>query len=52
VQRGKLLDSLTLFCFGRSLLTLVQPLRLRLRIGYSHPSAGQVMDQVNWAEPS
>ncbi|KAK4453147.1 adaptin N terminal region-domain-containing protein [Podospora aff. communis PSN243] len=28
------------------------PLRLRLRIGYSHPSAGQVMDVVNWAEPS
>ena len=29
-----------------------QPLRLRLRIGYTHPSAGQVMDQVNWTEPS
>ncbi|KAK7967818.1 uncharacterized protein PG986_002095 [Apiospora aurea] len=28
------------------------PLRLRLRIGYTHPSAGQVMDQVNWTEPS
>ncbi|SPN98839.1 probable gamma-adaptin precursor [Cephalotrichum gorgonifer] len=28
------------------------PLRLRLRIGYTHPSAGQVMDQVNWSEPS
>uniref|UniRef100_A0A0B7JVW3 AP-1 complex subunit gamma n=1 Tax=Bionectria ochroleuca TaxID=29856 RepID=A0A0B7JVW3_BIOOC len=28
------------------------PLRLRLRIGYSHPTAGQVMDQVNWTEPS
>ncbi|ORY71748.1 adaptin N terminal region-domain-containing protein [Pseudomassariella vexata] len=28
------------------------PLRLRLRIGYSHPSAGQVVDQVNWTEPS
>lgn len=27
------------------------PLRLRLRIGYSHPSAGQVMDQANWTEP-
>ncbi|RKU44897.1 clathrin associated protein complex large subunit [Coniochaeta pulveracea] len=28
------------------------PLRLRLRIGYTHPSAGQVTDQVNWTEPS
>ncbi|KAM4064799.1 AP-1 complex subunit gamma-1 [Hirsutella rhossiliensis] len=28
------------------------PLRLRLRIGYAHPSAGQVIDQVNWTEPS
>lgn len=28
------------------------PLRLRLRVGYTHPSAGQVMDQVNWTEPS
>ncbi|TDZ21552.1 AP-1 complex subunit gamma-1 [Colletotrichum orbiculare MAFF 240422] len=28
------------------------PLRLRLRIGYAHPSAGEVMDQVNWTEPS
>ncbi|KJZ75671.1 hypothetical protein HIM_04828 [Hirsutella minnesotensis 3608] len=28
------------------------PLRLRLRIGYEHPAAGQVMDQVNWTEPS
>ncbi|KAJ9142762.1 AP-1 complex subunit gamma [Pleurostoma richardsiae] len=28
------------------------PLRLRLRIGYTSPSAGQVMDQVNWSEPS
>ncbi|KAK1760931.1 adaptin N terminal region-domain-containing protein [Echria macrotheca] len=28
------------------------PLRLRLRIGYTHPSAGQVMDVVNWVEPS
>jgi len=28
------------------------PLRLRLRIGYSHPTAGQVMDVVNWTEPS
>ncbi|KAI2608476.1 Adaptor protein complex AP-1 gamma subunit [Hypoxylon fragiforme] len=27
-------------------------LRLMLRIGYSHPSAGQVMDQVKWTEPS
>ncbi|KAF4982006.1 hypothetical protein FZEAL_2256 [Fusarium zealandicum] len=27
-------------------------LRLRLRIGYTHPVAGQVMDQVNWSEPS
>ncbi|KAF4582943.1 AP-1 complex subunit gamma-1 [Ophiocordyceps camponoti-floridani] len=27
-------------------------LRLRLRIGYTHPSKGQVMDQVNWTEPS
>ncbi|KAK2072295.1 hypothetical protein P8C59_006657 [Phyllachora maydis] len=27
------------------------PLRLRLRIGYSHPTAGQVMEQVNWSEP-
>ncbi|KAI2602415.1 Adaptor protein complex AP-1 gamma subunit [Hypoxylon sp. NC1633] len=27
------------------------PLRLMLRIGYSHPSAGQVMDQVKWTEP-
>ncbi|GAB0139198.1 hypothetical protein EsDP_00007411 [Epichloe bromicola] len=26
-------------------------LRLRLRIGYTHPSAGEVMDQVNWTEP-
>ncbi|KAG5983726.1 hypothetical protein E4U55_007311 [Claviceps digitariae] len=26
-------------------------LRLRLRIGFVHPSAGQVMDQVNWTEP-
>ncbi|KAM3463550.1 hypothetical protein MY5147_001760 [Beauveria neobassiana] len=26
------------------------PLRLRLRIGYTHPSAGQVMEQVNWTE--
>lgn len=31
---------------------IVQALRLRLRIGYNHPSAGQVMDQVNWTEPS
>ncbi|KOS17330.1 AP-1 complex subunit gamma-1 [Escovopsis weberi] len=28
------------------------PLRLRLRIGFTHPVAGQVMDQVNWTEPS
>lgn len=28
------------------------PLRLRLRITYMHPTAGQVMDQVNWTEPS
>ncbi|KAK9782303.1 putative Gamma-adaptin [Seiridium cardinale] len=28
------------------------PLRLRLRVGYTHPSAGQVVDQVNWTEPS
>lgn len=28
------------------------PLRLRLRIGYTHPAAGPVMDQVNWTEPS
>ncbi|AEO63274.1 uncharacterized protein THITE_2108304 [Thermothielavioides terrestris NRRL 8126] len=28
------------------------PLRLRLRIGYSHPTAGQVVDVVNWTEPS
>lgn len=28
------------------------PLRLRLKIGYVHPSAGQVNDQVNWTEPS
>ncbi|KAJ3515335.1 hypothetical protein NM208_g14976 [Fusarium decemcellulare] len=27
------------------------PLRLRLRIGYTHPAVGQVMDQVNWTEP-
>ncbi|PFH60854.1 hypothetical protein XA68_10211 [Ophiocordyceps unilateralis] len=27
-------------------------LRLRLRIGYTHSTAGQVMDQVNWTEPS
>ncbi|UNI24456.1 clathrin associated protein complex large subunit [Purpureocillium takamizusanense] len=27
-------------------------LRLRLRIGYTHPTAGQVLDQVNWTEPS
>ncbi|KAL2195031.1 adaptin N terminal region-domain-containing protein [Corynascus similis CBS 632.67] len=28
------------------------PLRLRLRIGYTHPTAGQVLDVVNWTEPS
>ncbi|ROW15460.1 hypothetical protein VPNG_02360 [Cytospora leucostoma] len=28
------------------------PLRLRLRIQYAHPTAGQVVDQVNWTEPS
>ncbi|KAK4191372.1 adaptin N terminal region-domain-containing protein [Podospora australis] len=28
------------------------PLRLRLKIGYSHPSAGNVMDVVAWQEPS
>ncbi|KAF5635233.1 AP-1 complex subunit gamma-1 [Fusarium sp. NRRL 25303] len=28
------------------------PLRLRLRIAYTHPTAGQVMDQVNWTESS
>ncbi|KAF3760182.1 hypothetical protein M406DRAFT_52243 [Cryphonectria parasitica EP155] len=28
------------------------PLRLRLRIQYASPAAGQVMDQVNWSEPS
>ncbi|KAI4867781.1 Adaptor protein complex AP-1 gamma subunit [Hypoxylon rubiginosum] len=28
------------------------PLRLMLRVGYSHPSAGQVVDQVKWTEPS
>ncbi|KAI1319195.1 adaptin N terminal region-domain-containing protein [Xylariaceae sp. FL0255] len=28
------------------------PLRLMLRVGYTHPSAGQVMDQVKWTEPS
>ncbi|KAG6031545.1 hypothetical protein E4U41_007536 [Claviceps citrina] len=27
-------------------------LRLRLRVGYVHPSVGQVVDQVNWTEPS
>ncbi|KAG5950585.1 hypothetical protein E4U53_004805 [Claviceps sorghi] len=26
-------------------------LRLRLRIGFAHPSAGEVMEQVNWTEP-
>ncbi|PON23160.1 AP-1 complex subunit gamma-1 [Trichoderma gamsii] len=28
------------------------PLRLRLRIALTHPAAGQVVDQVNWAESS
>ncbi|CAN8095794.1 unnamed protein product [Discula destructiva] len=28
------------------------PLRLRLRIQYASPSAGQSTEQVNWAEPS
>ncbi|CAK7204140.1 clathrin associated protein complex large subunit [Sporothrix eucalyptigena] len=28
------------------------PLRLRLRIGFTHPSSGQVVEQVNWTEPS
>ncbi|KAL1842042.1 hypothetical protein VTJ49DRAFT_6112 [Mycothermus thermophilus] len=28
------------------------PLRLKLRIGYTHPTAGQVLDVVNWTEPS
>ncbi|KAH9910057.1 Adaptor protein complex AP-1 gamma subunit [Xylariomycetidae sp. FL2044] len=28
------------------------PLRLLLRVGYAHPSAGQVMDQVRWTEPA
>ncbi|KAJ2895199.1 AP-1 complex subunit gamma-1 [Zalerion maritima] len=27
-------------------------LRLRLRIGYNHAVAGQVLDQANWTEPS
>ncbi|ROT34793.1 AP-1 complex subunit gamma-1 [Sodiomyces alkalinus F11] len=27
-------------------------LRLRLRIQFIHPSAGQLMEQVNWTEPS
>ncbi|KAL0465037.1 adaptin N terminal region domain-containing protein [Neurospora intermedia] len=27
-------------------------LRLRLKIGYTHPTAGQVLDLVNWTEPS
>lgn len=27
------------------------PLRLRLKIGYTHPTAGQVLDLVNWTEP-
>ncbi|KAH8888782.1 hypothetical protein GQ53DRAFT_808170 [Thozetella sp. PMI_491] len=28
------------------------PLRLRLRIQFASPSAGEVTDQVNWSEPS
>ncbi|KAI1126810.1 adaptin N terminal region-domain-containing protein [Nemania abortiva] len=28
------------------------PLRLMLRVGYRHPTTGQVMDQVKWTEPS
>ncbi|KAJ4385320.1 clathrin associated protein complex large subunit [Neurospora sp. IMI 360204] len=28
------------------------PLRLRLKIGYTHPTAGEVLDLVNWTEPS
>jgi AP-1 complex subunit gamma-1 len=28
------------------------PLRLRLRIGLTHPTAGPVVEQVNWTEPS
>ncbi|KAL3419562.1 ap-1 complex subunit gamma-1 [Phlyctema vagabunda] len=27
------------------------PLRLRLKITYAHPSAGQITDQVDWSEP-
>ncbi|KAJ8065186.1 hypothetical protein OCU04_005898 [Sclerotinia nivalis] len=27
------------------------PLRLRLKISYVHPTAGQVTDQVDWSEP-
>ncbi|KAH9224017.1 adaptin N terminal region-domain-containing protein [Leptodontidium sp. 2 PMI_412] len=27
------------------------PLRLRLKIAYSHPSSGQITDQVDWSEP-
>ncbi|PBP24906.1 ap-1 complex subunit gamma-1 [Diplocarpon rosae] len=27
------------------------PLRLRLKIAYSHPSSGQATDQVDWSEP-
>ncbi|KAF7949021.1 hypothetical protein EAE96_008197 [Botrytis aclada] len=27
------------------------PLRLRLKISYAHPTAGQVTDQVDWSEP-
>jgi hypothetical protein len=40
-----LMNTLTLLCN-------LQPLRLMLRVGYRHPSAGQVMDQVKWTEPS
>ncbi|KAK4226246.1 adaptin N terminal region-domain-containing protein [Podospora fimiseda] len=28
------------------------PLRLRLKVGYTHPAAGQVMDVVAWQEPA
>ncbi|KAK4467077.1 adaptin N terminal region-domain-containing protein [Cladorrhinum samala] len=28
------------------------PLRLRLKVGYTHPTAGQVMDVVAWQEPA
>ncbi|CAK7264133.1 clathrin associated protein complex large subunit [Sporothrix epigloea] len=28
------------------------PLRLRLRINFTHPSSGQTVEQINWTEPS